>query len=44
MAKEESGLIRDEKNHVCDPYFVETFRKHGIDPVWFLKRLHKISN
>ena len=23
MAKEESGLIRDEKNHICDPYLVE---------------------
>jgi len=44
MAKEESGLIRDEKNHVCDPYLVEAFREHGLDPVWFLKRLHKISN
>jgi hypothetical protein len=30
MAKEESGLIRKEKNHVCDPYFVEMFRKHAM--------------
>jgi hypothetical protein len=44
MAKEESGLIREEKNHVCDLYFVEMLRKHRMDPVEFLKRLHKISN
>ena len=44
MAKEESGLIRDEKSHVCDPYFVEMFRKHGTDPVALLKLLHKVSN
>jgi len=44
MAKEESGLLLNEKDHVCDPYFVEMFRKHGTDPVAFLKRVHKISN
>jgi len=44
MAREESGLIRDEKNHICDPYFVEMLRKHGTDPVERLKRLNKISN
>jgi hypothetical protein len=44
MAKEESGLISDEKNHVCDPYFIEMFRKKGIDPMEFLKRIHNISN
>ena len=43
MTKEESGLIRDEKNHVCDPYFVELSKKHGIDPMKF-KQIHKISN
>jgi hypothetical protein len=44
MAKEESGLTRTEKEHVCDRYFVEMFRKHGTDPMNFLKRLHKFSN
>jgi len=44
MAREESGLIRDEKNHICDPYRVEMLRKHGTDPVEFIKRLHNISN
>jgi len=29
MAKEESGLIGNEKNHLRDPHFVEMFRKHG---------------
>jgi len=42
MAKEESSLMRAEKDHVCDPYFVEMFRKHGTDPVEIIKRLHKI--
>jgi hypothetical protein len=44
MAKEESGLILDEKNHICDPYFVEMLRKHELDPVKFLKLRYKISN
>jgi hypothetical protein len=44
MAREESGLIRDEKNHICDPYRVEMFRKHGTDPLGLLKRLNKISD
>jgi len=26
---EESDLIGNEKNHLCDPHFVEMFRKHG---------------
>ncbi len=43
MAKEESGLIPDEKNHVCDPHSVEMAKKRGIDPVEFLKRIHNIS-
>jgi hypothetical protein len=38
MAKEESGLIRDEKNHVGDPCFVEMLRKHATDPVKFPER------
>jgi hypothetical protein len=42
MAKEESGLMREEKDHVCDPYFVDMFTKNGTDPVEILKRLHKI--
>jgi hypothetical protein len=44
MAKEQSGLIRDEKNHVCEPYLVEMWRKFELDPVKFLKLRYKISN
>jgi hypothetical protein len=44
MAKEESALIRDEKNHLCDPHSVEMAKKLGIDPVKLLKQVHKISN
>jgi hypothetical protein len=40
MTKEESGLIREEKNYVCDPHSVELFKEHGTDPFEFLKRLH----
>jgi hypothetical protein len=46
MAKEESGLISDEKNHICDPYLINLFTKHGIEPdgrVGFIKRLYEIS-
>ena len=44
MAKEESGLIRGEKNHVCDPYLVEMLRKFELDPLKFSKLRYKISN
>ena len=44
MAKEQSGLIREESNHVCDPYFVEMFKKHEIDPAKIIRLRHKISN
>lgn len=44
MAKEESSLAHEEKKHICDPYFVEMFRNHGVEPVEFLKRLHKVPN
>ena len=44
MAKEECGLIQNEKDHVCDPYSVELSRKRGINPVEFLKRIHNIPN
>ena len=44
MAKEESGLIQEENNHVCDPYSAEFLRKRGIDPMEFLGRIHGISS
>jgi hypothetical protein len=45
MAKDEAALVRDERDHICDPYFIETlFKKHKIDPVDFLKRMHNIPN
>ena len=31
-------MIRDEKNHVGDPCFVEMLRKHATDPVKFPER------
>jgi hypothetical protein len=44
MVKDESDLVQEERNHICDPYFVEMFRKYGTDPAKFLRRLHKIPN
>ena len=44
MAREESGLISDEKNHICDPYLIHLFTKHGIERDGFIERLYKISN
>jgi hypothetical protein len=44
MVKEESDLVQEERNHICDPYSVEMFRKYGTDPAKFLRRLHNIPN
>jgi hypothetical protein len=44
MAKEEPGLLRNEKSHVCDPYHVPMLKKHGIEPSTIIERLYKVSN
>jgi hypothetical protein len=44
MAKEELGLLRNEKDHVCDPYFVATLKEHGIDPATVIEELYKVSD
>ena len=44
MAKEKSGLLRNEKNHDCDPYRVAMFKEHGVDPADIIERLYKIPN
>ena len=44
MAKEEPGLLRNEKNHVCDPYHVAMLKEHGVEPSTLIERLYKVSN
>jgi hypothetical protein len=47
MAKEETGLLQHETDHVCDPYLVDRLTKHGMDldkRAEFIRRLYKISN
>ena len=41
MAKEKSGLLRNEKNHVCDPYYVAMFKEHGVEPADIIEQLYK---
>jgi hypothetical protein len=44
MAKIESQLARNEKDHVCDPYLVAMIKKNDVKPEILIKHLYKVSN
>jgi hypothetical protein len=43
MAKEESALPNEERDHICDPDIVETFKMHGTGPVEFPARALRLD-